>query len=267
MIDENLKELAAVAKHIAGADPPPVLHRYRRPTEWTIKELSAPEIYVAGVEDMNDPFELLAPFDIDKEKLAEGMYDHARRFLNCDHEAAIIEADKIDEACIKYFREGLVGQRALTGLICASANPRSNRMWAYYAEAHKGICIGYDTSQHPFFLAKSVSYGNPEKSFDLMQVLKDDSYQLKDLLSCRKATEWAFEEEYRIPIGPMPEDKTRLLPVSQGAIIEIRFGVNVDKEYRKQIIEVVCSYETPPRLYQMRCDRVNFTLVENEISL
>ena len=256
--EEKLKELAAVAKQIAGADPPSVLHRYRRPTDRTIEELSEPEIYLAGVKDMNDPFELLAPFDIDKKKLAERMHDH---------EAAMIEANKVDESCVKGLREAITEQRALTALICASATPRSNRMWAYYAEAHKGICIGYDTSLYPFFLAQSVSYGNPEKPFDLMQVLKEDSYQLKDLLSCRKGTEWAFEEEYRIPIGPMPEDKTRLLPISQEAIIEIRFGVNIDKKFRQQIIKAVSNYDTPPRLYDMRCDTVNFTLVENEISL
>ena len=97
------EELEAIAKHIAEADLPPVLYRYRRATEWTIKELAAPEIYVAGVEDMNDPLELLAPYEIDKEKLSEAMYDHVRNFENCDHETAIAEVNKIDELRIKHF--------------------------------------------------------------------------------------------------------------------------------------------------------------------
>lgn len=247
------------------ADPPPVLHRYRRPTGRTLEELAAPEIYIAGVEDMNDPLEFLAPSVIDQEKLADRMYKYARTQLQLDHEGALVEANRIDESSVKLLRNGMEELRRNTGLICASANPRSNKMWAYYAEAHKGICIGYTSTFSPFIMAKSVKYKNPKSPFNLLDILRNDPTLLKEVLSCRKGSEWAFEEEYRIPIGPMPPNKTRLLPISQEAIIEIRFGVNVEKKFRDKVIQTVRAYDRPPDIFQMKVNPTNFSIDDHEL--
>ncbi len=77
-------------------------------------------------------------------------------------------------------------------------------MWAYYAGGHKGICVGYSTQFAPFSIARKVIYRDPDGPLDLMDILSKDPTLLSDHVSCRKGAEWKFEEEFRIPIGPIP---------------------------------------------------------------
>jgi hypothetical protein len=46
---------------LARANPPPVLFRYRSPSDRTIDEISKQQIYAATSEELNDPFECRAP--------------------------------------------------------------------------------------------------------------------------------------------------------------------------------------------------------------
>ena len=64
----SLRELMIIGRKLEKLNVPPMLYRYRRAAKWTVKELAVPEIHVAAVDDMNDPFEYRAPLAIDVEK-------------------------------------------------------------------------------------------------------------------------------------------------------------------------------------------------------
>ena len=96
---------------------------------------------------------------------------------------------------------GFTETRQNSGIICLTAVPNSIRMWSYYAQAHEGICVGFDTKTRPFMAAMKVVYQNPDAPVDFASfLLLDDPSELAAHISLRKATEWEFEQEYRIPI-------------------------------------------------------------------
>ena len=259
------RELEILLEFISKANPPPILHRYRRASPWAIKELSTPEVHLAGIEDMNDPFEYRAPLGIDVEKMKTSMVRFAREHLGKDEKAAELEAAGLDQNSVTLLRERIEGLRRASGLICCSQDPQSNRMWAYYGDSHKGICIGYSSEFSPFSFARKVTYRNPGGSLDLLKTLDKDPTKLSDLVSCRKGKEWKYEQEFRIPVGPIPDDRTRLLPIAQEAIVEVRLGANIPPEFKGDILAAARKLSRPPRIIQMGCNHDTFRLTETEI--
>ena len=261
------RELELLGRFIAKASPPPILYRYRRASEWAIKELQAPEVHIASVDDMNDPFEYRAPLSIDIEKLRVSMFAYAREQLGMDHDAAQKEAKFVNQFGVTYLQESIEALRSTSGLICCSSNPRSNRMWAYYGDSHKGICVGYSTDFSPFCFARRVDYADPVSSIDLLDKLKQDPTLLSDQVSCRKGKEWDFEQEFRVPVGPIPQGKTRLLPIAPEAIVEIRFGAKISMDFKEEVVKAARMLPLYPRVIQMGCDYEKFQLTEAEISI
>ena len=55
------RELEITLKLLARANPPPVLHRYRKPTERMLEEIVKQQIFASSPDGLNDPFEYFAP--------------------------------------------------------------------------------------------------------------------------------------------------------------------------------------------------------------
>jgi hypothetical protein len=64
----------------ARANPPPILFRYRRPSDWTIDEISRQQLYAATSQELNDPFECRAPVVWNVELMKEQFIQHAPAF-------------------------------------------------------------------------------------------------------------------------------------------------------------------------------------------
>jgi len=256
------RELETVYMHMLKADPPEKAYRYRRPSDWALKEISDPHLHVAAPCDMNDPFEYCAPvhFDLDKVKVA-----YVRHCLEhgMSAEQARMKAGELNEEYAELIKTSLTEHvRVNSGLICLSSDPHSIRMWAYYADSHKGICITYDTEPSPFCLARPVLYEDPVASLDAMDVRRGDLTQFADHISLRKGKEWEFEKEYRISIGSFENGHTRTLPIPPEAILEIRLGVNIEPDFEQKVREAAQQLPTPPKIIQMACDTERFTLIE-----
>jgi hypothetical protein len=259
------RELMIIGRKLEKLDVPPVLYRYRRAVNWTLKELAVPEIHVAAVDDMNDPFEYRAPLAIDLGTIRKAFIAYAMSELQMEQAEAACQAAAVGDVEIASLRQRIDALREQSGLICFSADPRSNRMWAYYAEGHKGVCIGYSTEFMPFGFAQAVRYVDPVEPIDLIRTLEVDPTILADELSCRKGTEWAFEQEYRVPIGPIPLEHTRLLPIHAPAITEVRLGTRIPDAFRAELLTLVKVYSHKLRVFQMGCDERTFRLTETEI--
>lgn len=259
------RELEVLARHIAKANPPPTLHRYRRPSEWALKELGVPEVHIARIEDMNDPFEYQAPVHIDEGKLRAAFRAYAQNQLGMSAEKAEAESKAVGDVELNHFRKNLRGLWKASGLICTTSDARSNRMWAYYADCHRGICIVYSTKLPPFRLARAVNYANPNGPLDLLETLQIDPTLLSDHISCRKGAEWSFENEYRIAVGPFTDEHTRLLPIRPQLIVEVRLGTKITPEFKAKVLELVATRLPHVRVIQMGCDEAQFSLTETII--
>lgn len=261
------RELEIIGSLLRRANPPPMLYRYRRPNEYTLKEISEFQLYVAAPNDLNDPFESGAQVKIDDKKLRDSFIDFC---VKNGRNTAIGAAAEFDRTAIARTATSLTRfideRRQRSGVVCFSAVPDSIRMWSYYAESHEGICVGYRSTFGPFIAAMKVNYMNPEQPLDLMDALKTDPAILADHVSLRKAAEWEFEQEYRLCVGDFGSNP-RLLPFKPEAIAEIRFGARIKEEFRQKVLDIVKRLPTRPNLIQMGCDMNRFTLTETVLSV
>jgi hypothetical protein len=157
----------------ARANPPPILFRYRSPTDWTLAEISKQQIYAAKPDELNDPFECSARVVWDKDLLKRKFVeqfaptrgfspDEAEKYFDSNYHILT----PLSQDTTKLIREQ-------SGIICLSAVSNSIRMWSYYAKAHTGICIGYDTTMRPFYIAMNVTYKNPDAPLEAVAALSD----------------------------------------------------------------------------------------------
>jgi hypothetical protein len=255
------RQIEVLAKMFGKANPPPIIFRYRRPNEWTINEIAKHQVHLPRPQDMNDPFEYQAPIEIDLQMLkakAVSFY----QMQGMPHDTAREESEKIDASTARLLMKGISDITKNSGVICCSATPLSNRMWAYYADAHRGICIGYRTDRSPFCMAMPVIYENPDEPMEVMKAMKCDVTLFCDHLARRKGKEWEFEQEYRIPVGEIPTEMGRILPVPPDSIKELRFGVNIDPKFRDEVYHAIQKLPNRPKLIQIGCDYKRFSLTE-----
>ena len=258
-----MTEAEIAQRFIARANPPSILFRYRRPAEWTLAEISKHEIYLAKPEELNDPFECSAPVWWNVDLMRRHWVEEYAPTRGLSPDEAVKEFEKSWKWGIQRIAEGLGHKASQTGIACFSAKPDSIRMWAYYAESHKGICVGYDTKVRPFNVAIGVNYQNPNKPFDIFACLQNDPTEIANHIALRKAEEWKFEDEYRIPVNI--EGSPRLIPFHPSAIKEIRFGVRIKTDFREKVMEAISHLSHRPKLIQMGCDFDRFVLTEKVI--
>ena len=203
-----MTEAEIFQKFLARANPPPILFRYRRPTSRTVDEIAKQQIFAAKPDQLNDPFECSAPISVNSDFARREFIEEFAPTRGLSPDDAAKDFDSSLEWGKEYMLTHLRERLMNTGIVCLSAKPNSIRMWSYYAQAHEGICVGYDATIRPFNIALEVKYQNPEGPFDVLACL--DPTELAVHTSLRKAEEWKFEEEYRIPV--CVGDNSRLLP-------------------------------------------------------
>jgi Protein of unknown function (DUF2971) len=258
-----MTEAEIIQRFQARANPPPILFRYRRPTDWALDEISKQQIYAAKPIELNDPFEYAAPVFWNLDLMKQVFIEEFAPMQELSPAEAEKEFESFHQSGIAKLLHGIGQLKKLSGVICLSAIPNSIRMWSYYAQAHEGICIGFDTKVRPFNMALEVKYQNPDIPFDIIAAIKNDPTEIASHISLRKAEEWKFEEEYRIPISI--GDNPRLIPFNPSAIKEIRFGARVKNEFREKVMEAVSQLPHRPTLIQMGCDFERFILTETVI--
>lgn len=171
------KELAAqwialgYRKGMASATiTPPPTKAFRRvyhmmKGKWALVAIDDQRLKISRIEDLNDPFELLA--------------------MNRHTQAA--------RKASKQFRAAV---NASQGLLCFGADWSSSVMWSHYADKHKGICLGFDVCRS---LLQEVKYKDSRLRLALGDTANPAalSPELQRQLTCTKAKAWSYEEEHR----------------------------------------------------------------------
>lgn len=85
------------------------------------------------------------------------------------------------------------------GVLCFVERPDNLLMWAHYADAHKGVCLEFDTSEWLFRLAGKVSYS---QTYPIVDTASQSPSHLADTIFLTKSAEWAYEQEWRIVSQP-----------------------------------------------------------------
>lgn len=97
--------------------------------------------------------------------------------------------------------------RRHTRVLCLSADWKSELMWAFYANNHRGICLCFETSYEFFRDAKPVLYTHSPADVAYM----DGSESPVDHLAFCKSLAWQFQKEWRL-VFPGEEPKKVQFP-------------------------------------------------------
>jgi hypothetical protein len=223
-------------------------------------------VYAAKPDDLNDPFEYSAPVRLDLGEVRRQFIEEYAPKVGISPEQATKECNSSsDDGILKVFGAGLSQIRKDSGVICFSAVPNSIRMWSYYAKSHQGICLGFDTSLGAFSAAMKVTYQNPDQPLELLGALRADPSEIGGHISLRKAAEWEFEQEYRIPIGLIGE-RSRAMPYPAAALVEIRIGVRIAVEFKRKLMDIIRQLEHRPKIIEMGCDFDRCVLTERVVA-
>jgi hypothetical protein len=127
--------------------------------EFGLKDIRERRLKIARIDDLNDPFELIA-----------------------------VELPNRDRR--KLMQEWRTAMASEYGVLCFSRAWHNPVQWSHYAQQHKGMCLGFEVADH---LPHQVSYVSSR--FNWPQSL-DDNFTGK--LLGTKFAHWSYEDEYRL---------------------------------------------------------------------
>lgn len=140
-----------------------------------------------------------------------------------------------------------------TGVVSLSTISDDILMWAHYAAAHSGICIGFNGLSTTFAPAQKVLYS--KHRVPINPYLDDNDVSLeKSLLT--KSDHWEYEQEYRLIRVDGP-GKVILL---RNDVTEVILGVNVSGATAATIRHWIQERSPLIALYQARVDDVDFAI-------
>lgn len=155
-------------------------------------------------------------------------------------------------------------------IACLGSSNNNILMWSHYADKHEGICIGYDikdpnlykdsTTMFKIVYDREIINLNNFVNTDYCSPKNLDNIREEDLenyietlkLFLYKSKEWAYENEYRIlKYDELGSSNGISKPLK---IKSICFGANINKYYKKTIIDIV--KDTDIKLYEAKFDNL-----------
>jgi hypothetical protein len=134
--------------------------------KYAVEDIQNQRLKIARINELNDPFELLAADLLDKR----------------DRQAFVKFKNQMNE---KF------------GIVCFSGSWESPLLWGHYADKHMGIALGFDVADEKL---NEVNYTTmrPKVEFDQQTRKVINGPKVLDDLIRKKFTEWQYENEYRM---------------------------------------------------------------------
>ena len=120
---------------------------------------------------------------------------------------------------------GAIDKHSTTqGFISFSKSWSVPTMWGYYADNHRGICLGFDV---PADLAQKIKYKKKLRPMD-SRVLEDEQYknEMVAYAAKTKSRHWKYEDEWRVWSDLNKQERKQRDTKPDGLIFE-KFGVKL----------------------------------------
>lgn len=226
---------------------PKILYKYRSlRSEFTEDIITDNIIHYSSPVHLNDPHDLF-PY---VKPLSEDEKRHL--FLSCG-----IPDEYIKNGLPNLNQQDLhrVVQTTFAniGIFSLSKICNSILMWSHYADAHNGMCFGFDISadKEAFRCPISVSYQNERAVIDLTEIQRNGDWnvqQVYDALTV-KYKQWEYEQEVRCFNQFDMPDKN--VVYKDKALKEVIFGWLVPENKRVEIAKLCKAYHKDVDFYGM----------------
>lgn len=230
------------------------------------------QLWFSNVKDFNDPY--------------EGIFRYKIKNLNNDELKRFVEEENVGRTKLEItkklkeykenplelqrrFNKPFVHVQNNNGICCFAhaKNKRNMLMWAHYANANKGVCLGFSDTLKLFSsdgLVNGILNGNatsPEivnyiQNYPIRNPFDPNRHRFQDLLKT-KFSIWEYECEYRA-ITP----KKGLYSFEKSLLKEVIFGYKMEEANRKRIIEIISQNSdlSHIKLFEVKLSRSRFRL-------
>jgi len=113
----------------------------------------------------------------------------------------------------------------------------SIQMWAYYSDAHKGVCLGFERNE-------GNNLGNWEYCLPVLYHPDNELPAVMPLDLCKpetvakiittKSNEWSHEQEWRV----LTRESDKAIPYP-GRLVRVVFGIDTDPDHRERIMQIL----------------------------
>lgn len=268
---------------------PDILYKYRDWNNPYHKDcLIKNTIFIPSPNQFNDPFDCRISVDFALHSLEEREFyiEETLRYRilplrAANRETFDYEAEKIKLSSLLKNTEQLsiemdnlraYGFNEHYGILSLSERWDSIAMWAYYADSHKGFCIGFNTER----LIEEGDFGQlgPINYTEICPVIKPKVYKpgqpdlMKDSFTAlySKSVEWVHEKEFRLTkiFENVASNKDRITYISNECIAEIILGVFISETDKIELLNI-CK-EKKIQVYQTRLVRKKFELYKERLN-
>ena len=199
-----------------GRPPPRYLYRYLpasdpQKVDWALELIQMQRLHLSSVLDFNDPFDCLPAIQVPSPAaLKLRLRRDRKRVMHLGPkevgDATLVRLSRQPPSRIRQFAEdtfrATIGQM---GVACFSERHDDIGMWSHYANAHKGICVRFDTALwpvgHPFTMLLPVTYSAERSPLHFPSHPRVTRVTEMFGVLTRKATLWSAEKEWRLLVG------------------------------------------------------------------
>lgn len=230
-----------------NAELPQRLYKYR--TVATDRDLARVaeimrdgKLYLASPNQYNDLFE--CGFSLSLEATPEQMRQKFADILigeGLNKSQAFAQATKLVSGphrdTVTVARELIEKVGNTLGLLSLTSVNDDLLMWAHYADAHRGICLEFDTAtdKHLIGAAMPVRY---EQDFPVLDFFKTDAFEVGYTVALTKSVTWSYEQEWRTLKPDLGRTKA---PFPPEALTGIVLGARMEYQRRRAILELADS--------------------------
>ena len=193
-----------------------------------------------NTEILNDPVELQKhvswAVDLCRRKTKMSTTD-----INRVEYALQIDQKRRDELLVE-FSEGMSSEIASQYRVyCLGPDPKSQLMWAHYANSHQGICLEFSLRNDVFCGALKCQYLT---DFPIMRAHENDEASTLQMLLA-KSHVWEYEQEYRliaqekefVRCDDVPVTENNYLKFPKGALTSIIIGCQANYEEVHELVQ------------------------------
>lgn len=260
-----------------------ILYKYR---DWNKEEhrrmLTHREVYFASYISFNDPFDCRIPWRYDlltDQEFKEVMKPTAAQYYKDLSETELDKRLDIDLPLLRagYDQRMSENQKDMEnhGILGLCENDRSLLMWAHYASAHKGFCVGFHEEVLNKYWEHIAEVNENMTVFDLAveymttyPILKPlrtiTAEEFANAIFKHKSPEWAYEKEHRFILF---ERSSVALVLPEDAFAEIIMGCRMEEEHKQVIKAIIGSWAYPVQLKQARASKESYSLEYEEVIL
>ena len=243
-----------------------ILYKYRDyKSPYRDDYITLNEVHYSFPRLLNDPFDI-HPYVLpltkeEKQKLMETSVGHLFS------ETQIVNAvDFLTHRDIYLAVQSVMSQ---TYVLSLSKTYKSIQMWAHYADAHKGICYGFDVSEDEecFSPRMDVVYKKDRPQINILDLFggseESKAEQIKKAITT-KQKQWIYEEEVRCLKRFDINEQNTNVHFNPKALKEIIFGWITPKENIKRIVELCKINHMQVDFYKMVMANTPEFLLERE---